>query len=252
MSIVDALLDSLTQNPPVQDVWVGLHWTVVVLEGQPGGPPRCGMAASVQAEDRPHGYRRIRDAGRLHQLSARELAEYVRSDYPPEASIGLAAINALVEPDLSRCVELNAGDFLIEKGRGKHVALVGHFPFIPALRQAARRLWVLEMAPLPDEFPAEAAPEVIPQADLVAITGSTFINHTIDELLSLCRPDALVLVLGPSTPLAPVLFDHGVDVLSGVQVVDPAAVLRTVSQGAGFRQVEGVRLLTMARDPGTI
>jgi hypothetical protein len=31
-------------------------------------------------------------------------------------------------------------------------------------------------------------------------------------------------------------------------VVDEAAVLRTVGQGASFRQVEGVKLLTYIRD----
>lgn len=33
-------------------------------------------------------------------------------------------------------------------------------------------------------------------------------HHTFAGLLALCRPDALVMVLGPSTPLSPVLFDY--------------------------------------------
>ena len=57
----------------------------------------------------------------------------------------------------------------------------------------------------------------------------------------------MVMVLGPSTPLSPALFDHGVDALSGARVVHEAAVLRTVGQGATFQQVEGVRLF----DSGT-
>jgi uncharacterized protein (DUF4213/DUF364 family) len=58
------------------------------------------------------------------------------------------------------------------------------------------------------------------------------------------------MVLGPSTPLSPVLFAHGATLLSGVQVVDEQAVQRTVAQGATFQQVEGVRLLTLRKDPG--
>jgi len=38
-----------------------------------------------------------------------------------------------------------------------------------------------------------------------------------------------------------------VDVLSGVKVVDWAAALHSLSQGATFRQMEGVKLLTMTR-----
>jgi uncharacterized protein (DUF4213/DUF364 family) len=52
------------------------------------------------------------------------------------------------------------------------------------------------------------------------------------------------MLLGPSTPLSPVLFEYGVDVISGARVVDAKAVSRTVGRGASFREVEGVKLLT--------
>ena len=95
---------------------------------------------------------------------------------------------------------------------------------------------------------AEEASCILPQADVAAITGTALINHTLDELLDLCRPETSVMVLGPSTPLSPVLFDHGVDVISGTVVVDTDLVLTLIGQGATFRQVHGpgVRLLTMA------
>jgi uncharacterized protein (DUF4213/DUF364 family) len=53
------------------------------------------------------------------------------------------------------------------------------------------------------------------------------------------------MVLGPSTPLSPILFDHGITIISGTRVIDEAAVLRTVGQGASFQQVEGKKLLTL-------
>ena len=106
-------------------------------------------------------------------------------------------------------------------------------------------LWVLELNPVEGEYPAQAAPDLIPQADMVAMTASTLINHTMDGLLGLCRPDATVMILGPSTPLSPRLFSYGVNILAGTRVVDEAAVLRTVGQGASFQQVEGVRLVAI-------
>ncbi|MGA2286047.1 MAG: DUF364 domain-containing protein, partial [Dehalococcoidia bacterium] len=47
--------------------------------------------------------------------------------------------------------------------------------------------------------------------------------------------------------LSPVLFDFGIDIVSGARVFDPPRVLRQISQGAGFRQMTGVRRLTMRR-----
>jgi uncharacterized protein (DUF4213/DUF364 family) len=56
------------------------------------------------------------------------------------------------------------------------------------------------------------------------------------------------MILGPSTPLSPVIFEHGVAMLSGAWVVDEEAAIRTISQGATFQQVEGVRLVAMSKE----
>jgi uncharacterized protein len=250
MRILDDLLATLP-DAPVRSLLVGVHWTIVCSGPSPARRQGCGLAASITG-DKPHGQAAVRDVGRLHLKGARELAEYARSDNPLEASIGVAAINSLLDVDEGRAVEVNAAQVLAERGRGRKVALVGHFPFIPLLREQAGHLWVIEQRPAEGEHPADAAADLIPQADVVALTGSALINHTLDGLLTLCRPDALVMVLGPSTPLSPVLFDHGATLVSGTLVADEEAVLRTVSQGATFRQVEGVRLLTLARGQDTV
>lgn len=239
MNIVDELLSKMPDDQPVRSVLVGAHWSVVCSR-------HCGMASTILGT-KPHGHEKVRDIGKLHHKSARELAEFMRSENPLEASIGVAALNSMLDFDERQAVELNAGDLLTEHGRGKNIALVGHFPFIPKLRQAAKHLWVIELNPVEGEFPADAAIHLIPKADIVALTGTSLINHTMDQLLSLCRSDALVVVLGPSTPLSPVLFEYGVSLLSGTQVIDEEAVLRTVAQGATFQQVEGVRLMTIAK-----
>jgi len=242
-TVLDDLLSSLTVDSPVRSVWVGAHWTVVCSR-------HCGLAATLMSSH-PHGHLQVPDAGRLHLKSALQLAELARSSEWMEASIGVAAINSLLDVQESAARQVNASEVLVSRGRGKNVALIGHFSFIPQLREAAAQLWVIEQHPLEDEYPAQAAVDLLPQADVVAITGSTLANHTLDGLLSLCDPRASVMILGPSTPLSTVLFDHGADVISGTRVEDEAAVLRTVGQGASFRQVEGVKLLTFTREKDT-
>ncbi len=239
-NLLSALIADLAGDSPVRSVLVGAHWTVVCSR-------HCGMASTL-ASPHPHGHAQVREVGGLLKKSARELAELARSDELMEASIGVAAINSLLDVDASLSVEINASEVLASRGRGKNVALVGHFPFVPRLRQAAGRLWVIEQRPTGDEYPAEAAVDLLPRADVVAITGSALINHTLDGLLLLCDPKADVMVLGPSTPLSPVLFDFGATIISGTRVVDETAVLRTVGRGASFRQVEGVKLLTFTRE----
>lgn len=247
MSLIDDLLAALPDGP-VWEVQVGAFWTAVAVEVE--GHRRCGLASTLRDEDHHHGGGpAVRDAGSLMERSARELAELTHSESLMEAAIGMAAINALLPPQEEQWVDLNAEEVIAQHGAGKRVALVGHFPFVPRLRERVGRLWVLEQHPRGDDLPADAAPDVVPQADVLAITGTTLINRTFEGLMALRRPEALVLVLGPSTPLSPVMFDHGVHILSGSVVEDVEAVLRAVSQGANFRQLhrQGVRLVTMQK-----
>ena len=248
LQLIDDLLATLKTDALVRDVRVGAFWTAVVV-GKVGKEPRCGLA-STSGEDKAHhhGMPLVRQAGSLLEMSALELAALTRSDSQMERAIGLAAVNALLPRNERAWVELNAEHVIRERGTGKNVVIVGHFPFIRRLRPHLGRLSVLELHPLsPNDLPADRAQEVIPEADVVAITSTTLINATFDGLISLCRPDAFVLMLGPTTPLSPVLFDYGADVISGTLVDDIDRVLRGVSQGATFRQIRGKRLVTMHR-----
>lgn len=239
--IIEQILASISADAPVRSILVGAHWTVVCSRG-------CGMASTITG-DKPHGEARVRRAGQLHTQSARQLAELARSDTPLEASIGVAAINSLLEVDLSQAVELNAASVLCERGAGKKVALVGHFPFIQKLRGAASTLWVIEQQPSQGEHPPEDAVDLLPQAEVVALTASALINQTMEFLLGLCNRDALVMVLGPSTPLTTVWFERGVEILSGSVVIDENAAIRTIGQGATFQQVQGVKRVTLQKTP---
>jgi uncharacterized protein (DUF4213/DUF364 family) len=149
--------------------------------------------------------------------------------------------------DESKMVEVNAAKVLSRAGEGKNIAIVGHFPFVDQLRALARSLWVIEKRPYEGDLPEHAAREYLPRADIIAITGTAFMNHTLDSLLKLCSPTSIVMILGPSTPLSPVLFDHGIHLISGTLVVDETAATQTIQQGAVFPQVKGVRLVTMMK-----
>jgi hypothetical protein len=240
---IDKLLESLGDDAPVRTLLVGAFWTAVVLDTD---PPRCGLASTLHAEG-GGPWPPLVPAGTLPLDSARSLAEMLRSERILEASIGMAAFNALLQPDEAGMTEANAEEEILARGTGRRVAIVGHFPFVDRVREAAADCWVLERDPAPGDLPASEAAEVLPRADVIALTGTSLLNHTFDDLLGLCRPESFVLLLGPSTPLSPLLLQAGVDALSGTIVDDAERVLRSVGQGATFRQIKrngGLRLLT--------
>ena len=246
MSVLEQVAATLPTDAVVHEVWVGFHWTVVVVAR--GERLSAGMASTGDRSQHVHGFPSVREAGRLNERPALELARLAHSDLAHERAVGLATINALIEVDLAHCVELNAREYMLEHGRGRRVALVGHFPFVEKLRRAAGRLWVLELYPQPGDLPAEAAPEVLPLADLIGLTATTLLNGTFEALMQHAPSSARVIMLGPSTPMTPVMFAWGLDVLAGSYVDNLEALRRTVLQGATFKQVRGVRRLTMARN----
>ena len=189
----------------------------------------------------------MKDPGFLLKKSTSELARMAYSENILEAAIGIAAINSLLDVDEYKCSNINARELIIDRGRNKKTVIVGHFPFIPKLREVVKELWVIEKNPREGDVTETEAKDHVPQADVVGITGTAFTNHTIEELLKLCNARAYVVVLGDSTPLSPVLFDYRIDAISGTKVVDADLALHSVSEGATYRQIKGVRQLTMTK-----
>ena len=245
MGLIDNLMRVLPDGRLV-DIRIGLHWTAVVVDVD--GKRQCGLASTV-SEEHQHGREPdIPEAGHLLDFTARELAQYAFSERMPLSSLGMAALNALLpDPPEKELVDINAEDVIIRYGKGKSVALIGSFPFIPRIQDQVGKLTILEKNPHDGEVPAEMASEVLPQADVVAITSMTLVNHSFEDVFALCSPNAVKLLLGPTTPMHPVTFQYGVSLLSGSVITDPDAVLRCLEQGANFRQIHhaGVRLVTM-------
>ena len=249
-SLLRSLISTLPDGRIIQ-VNIGFHWTAVVIEVN--GEERCGLASTLIDVRKPHGEADVPQAGQLEELSGLELAALAQSEYLALTSVGIAAINALLPPKPEAWKDLNAEEVIAEHGDGELVALVGHFPFVSRLRTRVGKLVVLEQNPQSGDLPANMAADIIPKAKVVAITGTTLINRTLEDLLALSSPHAQVILLGPSTPLSPILFDFGIDLLCGSLVTDIKSVLETVRQAGNFRQVHkaGVRLVSMARPART-
>lgn len=238
MRILDDLISTLDFNAPVKDIRQGIFHTGVLTR-------YCGLAATLPKDALKQEGPMVQNPGFLLDNTARELAMLSYSKHILEAAMGMACINSLLTVEMERCVELNAGDLILEKGYGKNVAVVGHFPFLSKVREKTKHLWVIEKNPQKGDLEESEMDRFIPRADVVAITGTAITNHTLDHLLPLCDPEAYVVILGDSVPLSPVLFDYHVDAVSGTRVTDAEMALRCVSQGANYRQIKGVKRLTM-------
>lgn len=242
----ESLLRTLPGGWHSHQLYIGQHWTISVVQNA-AGEQRSGVAATSTAEDVAAQTRFRYGPNPVEVADALELAAYLKDPDPVATAVGMATVNALLQPDPALLQDIDAADWLVEHGRGRKVALVGGFPFKEELKPVVGRLWVLELHPEEGEYLSEEAPTIIPQADILAITSSTMVNHTLEGLLALARPETTVMLLGPTTPLSPLMFDFGVDLLSGVQVLDISATLDTIVKGLSFRKMAGMRRVTLRR-----
>jgi uncharacterized protein (DUF4213/DUF364 family) len=240
MDILNAIISTLDLEAEVRDIRQGIFHTGVLTRW-------CGLAATLPKDALKQTPPMVKQPGRLMEKSASELVKMSYSENILEAAIGIASINSLIEVDEKRCVGINAGDLIAEKGKDKKVVIIGHFPFIDKLRDISRELWIIEKNPREGDLGEENSESFLPEADVVGITGTALTNHTMDGLLKLCNPNAYVVALGDSAPLSSVLFDYGVDAVSGTKVINSEIALKCVSQGANFRQIKGIRKLTMIK-----
>lgn len=233
MRIVEDLLAEVADRDyPVRRVALGLHW--IAVESR-----HVGMAHVF----RPPGKYEVEDSGRLVGVSALALARRALSWNPLEAGLGLAALNSLIPAEGQPG---NIFDRLPEMAKGRRVTVIGRFPFNDAVRESAAESWFLEMEPRRGELPPPAAEVVIPQSDILVVTATSLINHTLPRLLELAA-NAHAIVLGPSTPMSAALFPHGADVLAGIRVADAEALFQSVAQGVkSFKKLDGIVPLAMA------
>jgi uncharacterized protein (DUF4213/DUF364 family) len=129
-----------------------------------------------------------------------------------KAGIGIAVINALApwdemesreEKDSAEAAGIKAGDV---------VGMVGFFP--PLVRMLAARddieLRVFERSfrePHPCLYPDWAEYRLLPECDVVIMTGTAGINSTLDQMLTWCTGARQVSVTGPSTMMYPSAYE---------------------------------------------
>jgi len=244
---IGAILGSEAERLRIERAVIGLFFTGVKLDSGVGGMCATPLRMIPEAVCCPSSAATMPFPGKLRGRRAVDVLKETEAPSPIRRAVGIATMNALAEMCWSRRpspeVELKVGVDAFDTAAiapGEHVVVVGAFvPFLRALKRMGQPYTVLEIDPRtlkPDELdhfrPAEQAPAVVPSADVVFITGTTMLNNTLEGLLSLCKPEARVVVVGPTVSLLPDAYlRRGVNILGGVRVAEPDALLDVLAEG---------------------
>jgi uncharacterized protein (DUF4213/DUF364 family) len=241
--ILGSELDDLT----VERAVVGLFFTGVKLSNGIAGACATPIKTIPEAVCCPTSAMAMPFPGKLRGRPALDLAKEALGDHGIRRAVGIAAMNALADtcwrrsphPETELRLGVDAFD-ATEMRPGDQVVVVGAFvPFLRELKRRSQPFLVLEQDPAilkPEELPffrpAEQAASVVPEADVLLITGTTLINDTLEELLKLAKPAARVTMVGPTVSLLPDAFlRRGADILGTVRITEPDEFLETLAEG---------------------
>jgi uncharacterized protein (DUF4213/DUF364 family) len=245
-TIYDLLVERAQSTAVIRRVVLGLNWSVADLGS-------IGLCYSPPAPPRTLAW-----PGSIAGRRASEVASWLESSEPLEATVAAAVINAVVNdtdnPCLRRATALASGaaphlavfEHFAPLVRGANVVVVGRYPGLDAVWGQDDYL-CLERRSLPGTLPESLAPHVLSSADWVFITASSLSNHTLPSLLHHSR-GAKIVLMGPSLPWLEEWADFGVHYIAGVGVEQPGDLLQVVSEGGGTRIFEGpvgYRLLSL-------
>jgi uncharacterized protein (DUF4213/DUF364 family) len=227
--LYDDLIDNVPDSARLEALVVTQHWILAKLD-MPGGLGLAQMVPRPQSAIPPY----------ISGTPARVLATKVKSWRFDEAAVGLAVINAALNAQRLKNIEVEAPHFgniflsLAERTLGKSVAMVGHFPRLKAIQNIAHSLVILDKDPNFSDYPDAADEYILPETEFVFLSPISILKKNMPRVLQLCR-NAEVHIIGPSVPLFPELLTWGFATISGLLLTDyqpMVAELKSTLDGA--------------------
>ena len=231
----------------IERVVVGLFFTGVKLSTGHVGACATPIKAIPDAVCCPSSAHAMPFPGKMRGCLVAGFLDEVQQQDGIRRAVGIASMNALAalcwdrrpHPDVDMEIGVDAFDAAGIRP-GQRVVVVGAFvPFLRELKKRGQPYLVLEQDPAtlkPDEMPyyrhAAQARVVVPEADVLLVTGTTVLNDTLDQILAAARPDACKVVVGPTVGLVPDAYlGRGCDVLGTIRVTEAEAFLDVLAEG---------------------
>jgi len=235
------------QGVKVDDLVIGIFFTGVKLSTGHAGCAFTPIGEVPEAVCCPTSAARMPQAGDLEGRPVSEILNYSLDPNVLKSAIGVATLNALSQliietddrPEYQIVKEVDGFD-LLKIQPEETVSLIGAFgPYIRRLKMMGNPLFIIEKNPQtlrPDEmkyFKSESEmPSALKKSDVVIITGTAIVNHTIDNILSFITNGQRTAIIGPTASMIPdAFFKRGVHVMAGVRIKEPDLMIKILKQG---------------------
>jgi len=231
----------------VDDLVIGIFLTGVKLSTGHAGVAFTPIGEIPEAVCCPTSAARMPAAGNLEGKPVSDIIQYSLDPNVLKSAIGVATLNALSQLIIESgdglqypIVKDKDGFDLLKIQPAETVSLIGAFgPFIRRLKNMGNPFFIVErniQTLRPDEMkyykPESEISSALKESDVVIVTGTTIVNHSIDTVLSFIGSGKRAAIVGPTASMIPDAFlERNVNVMAGVRILEPDLMIKILKQG---------------------
>jgi uncharacterized protein (DUF4213/DUF364 family) len=254
MSVIAETIDIIIEKSPtpLEEIWIddlaiGIFFTGVKLSTGHAGCAFTPIGEIPEAACCPTTAARMPQAGELEGTPISEIIKYSLDPNVVKSAIGVATLNALSQlilesPDGKEydMIRDRDGFNLLSIQPHETVSLVGAFgPYIRRLKMMGNPFFIIEKNSQTlrlDEMkhfkPESEMRDSLEKSGVAILTGTSIVNHTIDQIFSLLRNGIRTAIIGPTASMIPhAFFKRGVRIMAGVQISNPDLMIKILKQG---------------------
>jgi uncharacterized protein (DUF4213/DUF364 family) len=235
--------------PKVNRVVIGLGYTGVELFAL-SYSPFLGLAYTLKSEIKSNTCTKLNLAGKITNKSLTELLDWSYGAPSLQKIIGIATLNAMsqhileiINPYQKLEEELMEHLKIYEDSK---VIFIGQIkPLIQKISKVTEAITIVENnISERTSFKKFTIINDINQlkeeqlnVNILFCTGTALINNTMEEILRKFKKRAQqIVVIGPTASMLPdILFDHGVEIVAGMKIIDSDATIKVLQEAGGTK-----------------
>jgi uncharacterized protein (DUF4213/DUF364 family) len=262
MSVIPETIDIIKEKSPtpLEEIWIddlviGIFFTGVKLSTGHAGCAFTPIGEIPEAVCCPTTAARMPQAGALEGTPISEIIKYSLDPNIVKSAIGVATLNALSQLILESA---NGKEYEMIRDRDgfnllgiqphETVSLIGAFgPYINRLKTMGNPFFIIEKNSQTlrlDEMkhfkPESEMRDALEKSNVAILTGTSLVNHTIDQILTLLRNGIRAGIIGPTASMIPdAFFKRGIHVMAGIEIQKPDTMIKILKQGgSGYHLIK--------------
>jgi len=244
--MIDSMACGVDEDLVIEDIRIYTNWVLVktgkwslstIFRGMPGFDDHPGMSSWMGDW-----------VGKPAKASALEL---LSSRVILQRAVGMAVLKSLL-PVPERAIPGNATLMVEAAAAVAPTCFIGYFKEAAQWREMGRPVNIVELFPRPGDIHWDDAEQVLAEAQIVLMSGLTVVNETLEAVIRRTPSARIRIMMGPTVPPSPVLFESGLDLLGVTLVREMPLMARYAELGGGsiaYAPAGALDRINLVRDP---